>query len=137
MLIGPVTHNFEEGAWSVSTPCNSHGGGGVTQTDTNINATDLADSKSLGRLEGRVLMNGGPLNPGTGEQALNGSPAAAHTVTIVSERTAVKYMVMSDAAGHFSVNLPSGTYLLDCASEPRVEVEPGAVASQDCAIPVP
>lgn len=189
-FIGPVTLNFEEDAWSVSTPCNSHGGSGVTYTDTNINVTEnwltaagcpedlarqsnfitemfagdpawqisgeeltlttgtmtivalrtpssLAGSTTVGRLEGRLLMNGGPLNPETGEQALNGSPAAAYTVTIVNERTAAKYLVMSDAAGHFSVNLPAGTYVLDCASEEQIDVEAGVVTKAECPVPVP
>ena len=189
-LIGPVTIDFAEDAWSVSTPCDSHGGSGVTYTDANINVTenwltaigcpeDLArqsnfitevfagdpawhisgevltlttgkmtivairtpsspaNSTSMGRLEGRVLLNGGPLNPDTGNQALDGSPATAHTVTISSEQTGARYVAMSDVTGRFSVRLPAGVYVLDCESEPRVEVEPGAVISQDCAIPVP
>lgn len=189
-FIGPVTLNFEEDAWSVSTPCNSHGGSGATYTDTNINVTDnwltaagcpedlarqsnfitemfagdpawrisgeeltlatgnmvmvalrtpssLADSTTMGRFEGRVLMNGGPLNSETGEQALNDSPAAAYTVTIENERTPAKYMVMSDAAGYFSVNLPSGTYVLDCASEEQIDVKAGVVTTAECSLPVP
>ena len=99
--------------------------------------TDLADSTSLGRLEGRVLATGGPLNSETGEPALNGPPAGAYTVTIVNERTAAKYLVMSDAAGRFSVDLPAGTYVLDCASEEQIAVDAGVVTKAECSAPVP
>lgn len=189
-FIGPVTLNFEEDAWSVSTPCDSHGGSDATYTDTSINVTEnwltaigcpedlarqsnfitemfagnpswrisgeeltlttgnmaivairtppsLANSTSMGKLEGRVLMNGGPLNPDTGEQALNASPAAAYAVTIVSERTPAQYLVPSDAAGRFSVNLPAGTYVLECVPEKRIDVEVGVVTTAECSVPVP
>ena len=39
-LVRPVTIYFEKDAWSVSTPCNSHGGSGVTYTNTSINVTE-------------------------------------------------------------------------------------------------
>lgn len=189
-LVRPVTIYFEEDAWSVSTPCNSHGGSGVTYTNTNIDVTEnwltavgcpedlvrqsnfitdlfagdpewevsgdeltlrsgdmtivavrvpslSADSASTGTLEGRVLMSGGPLNPDTGKQAISGSPAASHSITVVNTQTGAEYMATSDTAGRFSVDLPAGSYLLKCEDSRQVRVRAGGVAHSDCLLPVP
>jgi len=39
-LVGPVEITFGPDDWGVSTPCNSHGGAGVTFTDTRVEVTE-------------------------------------------------------------------------------------------------
>mgnify|MGYP002737584799 FL=1 len=39
-LVGPVEITFGQDEWGVSTPCNSHGGAGVTLTDTRVEVTE-------------------------------------------------------------------------------------------------
>jgi hypothetical protein len=91
---------------------------------------------ATGTLAGLVRMYGGPLNPQTGKQALNGSPGPDWTVKVRSgAQTAGE--VKSDAAGRFRFSLAPGRYTLACGQEPSVTVVAGHTVSVDCDVPVP
>lgn len=91
---------------------------------------------TTGTLTGLVRMYGGPLNPQTGKQALNGSPGPDWTVKVLSGAQTVAE-TKSDAAGKFHFTLAPGRYTLACGQEPRVTVEAGQTVSANCDVPVP
>lgn len=91
---------------------------------------------TTGTLTGLVRMYGGPLNPQTGTQALNGSPGPDWTVTVLSGSQTVAE-TKSDAAGRFRFTLAPGRYTLACGQEPGVTVVAGQTVSVNCDVPVP
>ena len=91
---------------------------------------------TTGTLTGVVRMYGGPMNPQTGKQSLNGSPGPDWTVTVQSGAQTVAE-ARSDAAGTFRVTLAPGRYTLACGQEPIVTVVAGHTVSVDCDVPVP
>ena len=91
---------------------------------------------TTGTLSGLVRMYGGPMNPQTGKQALNGSPGPNWTVKVLSGARTVAE-AKSDAAGKFRFTLAPGRYTLACGQEPGVIVVAGQTASVDCDVPVP
>src|SRR5437899_3241458 len=91
---------------------------------------------TTGTLTGLVRMYGGPMNPQTGKQSLNGSPGADWTVKVLSGSHTVA-AAKSDAAGKFRFSLAPGRYTLACGPEPSVVVVAGQTASVDCDVPVP
>lgn len=95
-----------------------------------------SSSATTGTLTGLVRMYGGPMNPQTGKQALNGSPGPNWTVKVLSGARTVAE-AKSDAAGKFRFTLAPGRYTLACGQEPGVIVVAGQTASVDCDVPVP
>jgi len=91
---------------------------------------------TTGTLTGLVRMYGGPMNPQTGKQALNGSPGPDWTVRVLSGSQTVAE-AKSDAAGKFRFSLAPGRYTLACGQEPSVIVVAGQTVSVDCDVPVP
>ncbi len=98
--------------------------------------TPPSTAATTGTLAGLVRMYGGPMNPQTGKQSLNGSPGPDWTVTVQSGAQTVAE-ARSDAAGTFRVTLAPGRYTLACGQEPSVTVVAGHTASVDCDVPVP
>lgn len=95
-----------------------------------------SSAATTGTLTGLVRMYGGPMNPQTGKQALNGSPGPDWTVKVLSGSQTVAE-AKSDAAGKFRFSLAPGRYTLACGQEPSVVVVAGQTASVDCDVPVP
>jgi hypothetical protein len=91
---------------------------------------------STGTLTGQVRMYGGPANPQTGKQALNGSPGPDWPVKVLSGSQTVAE-ARSDAAGEFRFSLAPGRYTLACGQEPSVVVVAGQTVSVNCDVPVP
>jgi hypothetical protein len=98
-------------------------------------ASTATGSRS-GTLTGVVRMYGGPMNPATGKQALNGSPGTSWTVHVRSGSQEVA-TTTSDSTGRFTVQLPAGTYQLDCIDPTPVVINAGRTATHDCAVAVP
>jgi hypothetical protein len=91
---------------------------------------------TTGTLTGLVRMYGGPMNPQTGKQALNGSPGPDWTVKVLSgSRTVAE--VKSDADGKFRFSLAPGRYTLACGQEPSMARVAAHTVSVDCDVPVP
>jgi hypothetical protein len=109
------------------------GGALKTEATTPSHAAHVA---TTGVLSGTVLMYGGPLNPRTGKQALNGTPGPDWTVTVRSGSHFVG-RTTSDSSGHFSFVLAPGTYTLGCAQPHPIVVRAGTRSSADCVVPVP
>jgi hypothetical protein len=97
---------------------------------------DPTSSATTGTVTGLVRMYGGPMNPQTGKQALNGSPGADWTVKVLRGAQTVAE-ARSDAAGSFRFSLAPGRYTLACGQEPSVTVVAGQTLSVDCDVPVP
>jgi hypothetical protein len=95
-----------------------------------------ATASTTGTLTGLVWMYGGPMNPQTGKQALNGSPGPDWTVKVLSGAQTVAE-AKSDRAGKFRFSLAPGRYTLACGHEPSVTVVAGQTVSVDCDVPVP
>ena len=91
---------------------------------------------TTGTLTGLVRMYGGPMNPQTGKQALNGSPGPDWTVKVLSGTQTVAE-AKSDAAGKYRFSLAPGRYTVACGQEPSVVVVAGQTVSVDCDVPVP
>jgi len=98
--------------------------------------TPPSTAATTGTLAGLVRMYGGPMNPQTGKQSLNGSPGPDWTVKVMSGDQAVAEG-KSDAAGKFRFDLAPGRYTLACGQEPRVVVVAGQTVSVECDVPVP
>jgi hypothetical protein len=81
-------------------------------------------------------MYGGPIDATTGNQALNGTPGPHWTVHIRSGSQEVA-TATSDSAGRFTVQLPAGSYELDCLDSVPVPVLAGRTTTHDCAVAVP
>ncbi len=111
------------------TACSQHNG---STSGTPASPT----TASTGTLTGLVRMYGGPMNPQTGKQALNGSPGPDWTVKVLSGAQTVAE-ARSDAAGKFRFTLAPGRYTLACGQEPGVTVVVGQTVSVDCDVPVP
>jgi hypothetical protein len=109
---------------------------GEGSTTAGITPSHTATAATTGRLTGNVLMYGGPLNPRTGKQALNGTPGPDWTVTVRSGSRLVA-KTTSDSTGHFCFVLIPGTYTLGCGPPQRVVLRVGTSASADCPVPVP
>jgi hypothetical protein len=97
---------------------------------------DPTSSATTRTVTGLVRMYGGPMNPQTGKQALNGSPGADWTVKVLRGAQTVAE-ARSDAAGSFRFSLAPGRYTLACGQEPSVTVVAGQTWSVDCNVPVP
>lgn len=110
------------------TACSQHSG--------STSELPASSSATTGTLTGLVRMYGGPMNPQTGKQALNGSPGPNWTVKVLSGARTVAE-AKSDAAGKFRFTLAPGRYTLACGQEPGVIVVAGQTASVDCDVPVP
>lgn len=117
------------GLMLVLTACSWQGGstGGVSASAT---------ASTTGTLTGLVRMYGGPMNPQTGKQALNGSPGPDWTVKVLSGAQTVAE-TKSDADGKFRFSLAPGLYRLACGQVPSVTVVAGQTVSVDCEVPVP
>jgi len=89
-----------------------------------------------GRLEGTVLMYGGPLGE-DGAAALNGEPAVRMPVQVRNEATGQVIEVVSNKRGKFSLPLPAGDYTLLCAPEVPFTIEDGDTVDLTCKVPVP
>jgi len=89
-----------------------------------------------GTLSGIVRLWGGPLNPQTMKQALNGAPGPGWTVTVRQAGRRVA-SATSDPHGRFRVRLAPGTYTLDCSALRAVRVWPGTTTAVVCNVPVP
>jgi hypothetical protein len=109
--------------------CSPHGG---STSVTPASSTEAA----TGTLTGLVRMYGGPMNPQTGKQALNGSPGPDWTVKVMSGGQIVAEG-KSNAAGRFRFSLAPGRYTLACGQAPSVFVAAGQTVSVDCDVPVP
>jgi hypothetical protein len=109
---------------------------GSTLTPAASTSASTATSSRSGTLTGQVKMYGGPMDPTTGKQALNGSPGPSWTVHIRSGAQEVA-TATSDPAGRFTVHLPSGTYELDCLDPMPVLITAGRTTRHDCAVAVP
>jgi hypothetical protein len=131
----------------VLTACSQQSGStsGMPASSTAAPASSTAAPASstaatTGTLTGLVRMYGGPMNPQTGKQALNGSPGPDWMVKVLSgSRTVAE--AKSDAAGKFRFSLAPGRYTLACGQgqgqEPSVVVVAGQTVSIDCDVPVP
>ena len=110
--------------------CSAHGAAtGAGQTSSGASAT-------TGTVTGVVRMYGGPMNPKTGKQTLNGSPGANWPVTVLAHGRSVA-VDTSDAAGRFRFHLAPGSYTLACAPERHVVITAGQTVSVDCDVAVP
>jgi hypothetical protein len=99
-------------------------------------SASTATSSRSGTLTGEVKMYGGPMDAATGKQALNGSPGPHWTVHVRSGSREVA-TATSDSAGRFTVQLPAGTYELDCLDPMPVLITAGRTTRHDCAVAVP
>jgi hypothetical protein len=106
------------------------------QSPSNSGVPASSTAATTGTLTGLVRMYGGPMNPQTGKQALNGSPGPDWTVKVLSGSQTVAE-AKSDAAGKFRFSLAPGRYTLACGQEPSVVVVAGQTVSVDCDVPVP
>jgi hypothetical protein len=88
-------------------------------------------SPSDGTLTGQVKMYGGPFNPTTGRQSLNGAPGPGWTVIVRSGSQEVA-RTTSDASGRFSFHLPPGTYTLVCSVPQPVTVHADVETAVAC-----
>ena len=89
-----------------------------------------------GRLEGTVLMFGGPLGE-DGASALNGEPAVRMPVKVRNEATGQVIEVVSNKRGEFWLPLPAGDYTLLCAPEVPFTIEDGDALTLTCKVPIP
>lgn len=110
--------------------------GSLPATGASVLPASARASGGPGTLTGVVRMFGGPLDPSTGRQALNGRPASRWRVTVRSG-TRVVAQVTSDPTGRFTVRLPQGSYQLDCLGPRSVVVIVGQTTTGDCAVAVP
>jgi hypothetical protein len=92
-------------------------------------------SSATGVVTGTVQLFGGPLNPQTGQQSLNGSPGPHWKVTAFSG-TKVVTTARSNAAGRFRFVLPPGLYTLGCGNHPTVIVTVGDTVTVNCRVPI-
>ena len=125
----PTKMTVPLGLMLVLAACSLHGG----SVDKESASTTAA---ATGTLTGLVRMYGGPMNPQTGKQALNGSPGRDWPVKVMSGAQTVA-KAKSDSAGKFRFALPPGRYRLACGHEPSVVVVAGQTVSVDCDVPVP
>ncbi|MFN8148735.1 MAG: carboxypeptidase-like regulatory domain-containing protein [Candidatus Nanopelagicales bacterium] len=127
--MAPFKTAASAGLMLVLTACSQQGG--------STSAVPLSGTaSSVGTLTGLVRMYGGPMNPQTGKQALNGSPGPDWRVKVMSGAQTVAEAT-SDAAGRFRFSLAPGLYTLACGQEPSVTVVAGQTVSVDCDVPVP
>jgi hypothetical protein len=87
-----------------------------------VHSTD-ASRANTGTLIGRIAMFGGPLNPSTGQMALNNSPGQDMAVSATAPGGRVAATVTSDSYGQFTLALAPGRY-----SVKAQECGPGASA---------
>ena len=125
----PTTAAASVGLMLVLTACSQHSG-----STSGFPASSSA--AATGTLTGLVRMYGGPMNPQTGKQALNGSPGPDWTVKVRSGAQTVAETT-SDAAGTFRLTLAPGSYTLACGQEPGVTVVAGHTVSVACDVSVP
>jgi hypothetical protein len=80
--------------------------GACTQPNVSSSAapTSSANASTTGVLTGLVRLYGGPINPETGKQGLNGSPGSNWTVKVLSGSDVVA-KDKSDASGRFRFSL--------------------------------
>ena len=109
---------------------------GSTLTPAANTSASTATSSRWGTLTGEVKRYGGPMDAATGKQALNGSPGPNWTVHVRSGSREVA-TATSDPAGRFTVQLPAGTYELDCLDPMPVLITAGRTTRHDCAVAVP
>lgn len=112
--------------------------GACTQPNVSSSAvpTSSTNVSTTGVLTGLVRLYGGPINPETGKQGLNGSPGSNWTVKVLSGGEVVA-KDKSDASGRFRFSLAPGRYTLACGQEPSVVIEAGQTVSVNCRVPVP
>lgn len=99
-------------------------------------SASTATGNRSGTLTGEVKMYGGPMDATTGKQALNGSPGPHWTVHVRSGSQEVA-TATSDSSGRFTVQLPAGSYELDCLDPMPVPILAGRTTTHDCAVAVP
>lgn len=98
--------------------------------------TGSAPMPPKGRLEGTVLMYGGPMGE-DGTSAVAGEPAAKTPVQVRNEATGQVIEDVSNERGEFSLPLPTGDYRLLCAPEVPFTIEDGDTVDLTCKVPVP
>jgi hypothetical protein len=91
-------------------------------------------SNDHGALTGQVHVYGGPSV--NGKQALNGEPEKDWQVRVLSGARVIA-TARSDAAGHFTFDLPAGSYQLDCGVPQPVTVRSGELTTAPCIASVP
>jgi hypothetical protein len=102
---------------------------------TRSNPLSVSSSRATGTVTGAVRLYGGPMNPATGKQALNGEPSANQLVSVQSGSRVVA-TVTSDSSGRFSIDLHPGTYTLGCIGPNSVTITAGRSVSLDCMMAV-
>jgi len=88
-----------------------------------------------GTLSGRALQYGGPLNPTTGKQALNGTPGGGIVVSVVTPGHTASATTGPD--GEFSFQLHPGRYTVTGCVTTTVQVHAGQHLVHDLVCPVP
>lgn len=89
-----------------------------------------------GRLEGTVLMYGGPMGE-DGTSAVTGERAAKTPVQVRNETTGQVIEDVSNERGEFSLPLPAGDYTLLCAPQMPFTIGDGDTVDLTCKVPVP
>jgi ABC-type transport system substrate-binding protein len=92
----------------------------------------------IGAVTGSVRVYGGPLNPTTRKQALNGDPLP-HALVTATGSAGGRHVARTDKRGGFILRLAAGRYTLssDCAGVAVVVVRAGATLHQDIVCSVP
>ena len=107
--------------------------GGPTPSRTSVATVD-----GRGEVTGTLRVYGGPLNPTTHKQALNGDPMP-HIVVTATAGDGHRTVAKTDAAGVFVFRLRPGRYVLsgDCGGRTSVIVRANAMVHHDliCAVP--
>jgi hypothetical protein len=96
----------------------------------------LSSSAAPGTLSGMARLYGGPVDPATGKQALNGEPSPRTKVT-VRKGNATVATTTTDSLGRFSFTLAPGAYVLVCGSEVPFALATGQALNLDCPMQVP
>lgn len=128
-------------ALAIATGCSSASspdGSGQPSGSTTSTPSTPTSAATTGTVTGQLGLYGGPLNPKTNKQALNGKPVPHATVTATAE-DGTRAQTKTDGHGRFVFRLRPGRYTLssDCAGRVRVTVRAGATVHHDLVCPVP
>jgi len=88
-------------------------------------------------LSGRALQYGGPLNPITGKQALNGTPVSDIVVSVVTADGRTTSSMTTGPDGAFSFELHPGIYTVTGCLTTTVQIHAGQHLRHDLVCPVP
>lgn len=115
--------------------CSMNGGStGTAQPSTS--ALPVSTAVAVGVLEGDVLLYGGPYRAKTASGGTGGDPGVLMPVQ-VENSDGSSVVATSDRKGHFRVELPAGTYTLQCRDKPIVTISVGSTTTADCIKDVP